>query len=76
MSELHLVRHAQASFGSDNYDQLSDLGHRQSRLLGGHFKLKYTLKLVMVVMVRQVLDEKNLSNTVDLTVEMVAKEVL
>lgn len=40
MSELHLVRHAQASFGSDNYDQLSDLGHRQSRLLGDHFKLR------------------------------------
>ena len=31
MSELHLVRHAQASFGSTNYDQLSDLGHQQSR---------------------------------------------
>ena len=38
MSELHLVRHAQASFGSANYDQLSDLGHQQSRLLGDYFK--------------------------------------
>ena len=40
MSELHLVRHAQASFGSTNYDQLSDLGHQQSRFLGEHFKLR------------------------------------
>lgn len=38
MSELHLVRHAQASFGAENYDQLSDLGHEQSRLLGDYFK--------------------------------------
>jgi broad specificity phosphatase PhoE len=36
MSELYLVRHAQASFGAANYDQLSDLGHRQSRWLGDH----------------------------------------
>lgn len=38
MSELFLVRHAQASFGSDNYDRLSELGHRQSRWLGEHFR--------------------------------------
>ena len=37
MSELFLVRHAQASFGSDNYDQLSALGVRQSRILGAYF---------------------------------------
>ena len=36
MSELYLVRHAQASFGAANYDQLSDLGHKQSRWLGEH----------------------------------------
>ncbi len=29
-----VVRHAQASFGADNYDQLSELGHRQSALAG------------------------------------------
>ncbi|WP_171126110.1 MULTISPECIES: histidine phosphatase family protein [unclassified Ruegeria] len=34
MAELLLVRHAQASFGADNYDKLSDLGHRQSAQLG------------------------------------------
>lgn len=34
MPELMVVRHAQASFGADNYDQLSELGHRQSVLAG------------------------------------------
>ena len=29
-----MVRHAQASFGTDDYDRLSELGHRQSRWLG------------------------------------------
>lgn len=38
MSELYLVRHGQASFGSDNYDKLSPLGHKQSYLLGSYFK--------------------------------------
>lgn len=37
MSEIYFVRHGQASFGSTNYDQLSDLGHRQARLLGEYF---------------------------------------
>jgi broad specificity phosphatase PhoE len=37
MSELYLVRHAQASFGADDYDLLSELGHRQARWLGEHF---------------------------------------
>jgi broad specificity phosphatase PhoE len=31
---LLLVRHGQASFGSDDYDRLSELGHEQSRRLG------------------------------------------
>lgn len=34
MAELLVVRHAQASFGADNYDKLSDLGHQQSELAG------------------------------------------
>ncbi|MEK6244827.1 MAG: histidine phosphatase family protein [Pseudomonadota bacterium] len=37
MAELILVRHAQASFGADDYDQLSELGWRQSRWLGEYF---------------------------------------
>ena len=38
MAELYLVRHGQASFGSDNYDQLSVLGHQQSQWLGEYFR--------------------------------------
>lgn len=34
MSSIYLVRHAQASFGADDYDQLSEKGHEQARILG------------------------------------------
>ena len=34
MSNIYLVRHGQASFGAADYDQLSELGLRQSALLG------------------------------------------
>jgi len=40
MSELFLVRHAQASFGTDDYDRLSPLGHQQARWLGEHFRYR------------------------------------
>jgi broad specificity phosphatase PhoE len=40
MGTLYLVRHAQASFGADDYDQLSDLGHKQSLRLGEYFARK------------------------------------
>jgi broad specificity phosphatase PhoE len=34
MSEVVLVRHAQASFGTGDYDRLSELGHEQAEWLG------------------------------------------
>ena len=34
MGTLYLVRHGQASFGAADYDQLSELGKRQSLRLG------------------------------------------
>jgi broad specificity phosphatase PhoE len=34
MAQIYLVRHGQASFGSQNYDQLSPLGGEQARFLG------------------------------------------
>jgi broad specificity phosphatase PhoE len=37
MSSLTLVRHAQASFFADHYDQLSALGQKQARLLGEYW---------------------------------------
>ncbi len=38
MARFYLIRHGQASFGAANYDQLSDLGHQQSRWLGEYFR--------------------------------------
>ena len=37
MGQLYLVRHGQASFGSSNYDQLSELGLQQAVWLGEYF---------------------------------------
>jgi len=38
MSEIYFIRHAQASFGQENYDQLSPLGIRQAEILGDYLK--------------------------------------
>jgi len=38
MGTLYLVRHGQASFGADDYDQLSELGQRQSLRLGEYLR--------------------------------------
>ncbi len=40
MGTLYLVRHGQASFGAEDYDQLSDLGQRQALRLGEYFRQK------------------------------------
>ena len=37
MGTLYLVRHGQASFGAEDYDNLSELGHKQSLRLGEYF---------------------------------------
>ncbi len=37
MGTLYLVRHGQASLGAADYDQLSEMGQRQSRRLGDYF---------------------------------------
>lgn len=61
MSEIYLVRHAQASFGEGDYDRLSPLGHQQAAWLGEYFRFR-ELKFDRVIcgdMVRhhQTLDE-------------------
>ena len=38
MARLYLIRHAQASFGMENYDQLSKLGYKQSAYIPKHFE--------------------------------------
>ena len=37
MSEIYLVRHAQASYDAEDYDQFSELGYLQSEWLGEYF---------------------------------------
>lgn len=37
MGTLYLVRHGQASFGANDYDQLSALGQRQAQQLGSYW---------------------------------------
>ncbi|NBT74061.1 MAG: histidine phosphatase family protein, partial [Betaproteobacteria bacterium] len=38
MGTLYLVRHGQASFGAQNYDQLSERGRQQSVQLGNYWR--------------------------------------
>jgi broad specificity phosphatase PhoE len=38
MTTLYLIRHGQASFGANDYDRLSELGKRQSQLMGSHLR--------------------------------------
>ena len=40
MGKLFLVRHGQASFGAADYDNLSDIGHAQSRRLGEYWRAR------------------------------------
>lgn len=49
MGTLYLVRHGQASFGADDYDQLSALGQRQSERLG-HYWGERGLRFDAVIM--------------------------
>jgi broad specificity phosphatase PhoE len=37
---VYLIRHAQASFGGDSYDVLSELGHRQAEALAASLELR------------------------------------
>jgi broad specificity phosphatase PhoE len=43
MGNLYLVRHGQASFGAEDYDNLSELGYKQAERLGAYFKNKNML---------------------------------
>ena len=48
MGMLYLVRHGQASFGEDNYDRLSSLGHRQARRLGEYLRQRFEREEVLI----------------------------
>ena len=38
MASIYLIRHGQASFGTDHYDRLSELGCRQAEVLGEYLE--------------------------------------
>jgi broad specificity phosphatase PhoE len=48
MGAIYLLRHGQASFGSNNYDQLSATGHEQARVLGRALKARGVLPEVLI----------------------------
>jgi broad specificity phosphatase PhoE len=54
MAAVLLVRHGQASFGADDYDVLSDVGHRQAAILGERLAaLPDVRRVITGAMVRQ-----------------------
>ena len=48
MGTLYLVRHGQASFGEDDYDRLSPLGHRQAQRLGQYLRQRFEREGVQI----------------------------
>jgi broad specificity phosphatase PhoE len=48
MGAIYLLRHGQASFGSNNYDQLSATGHEQARVLGRALKARGVVPEVLI----------------------------
>ena len=48
MPVIHLVRHGQASFGTENYDLLSTLGHEQAAIVGRELAYRGTQTPIMV----------------------------
>ena len=48
MGTLYLVRHGQASFGADDYDQLSPLGRRQAVRLGEYLRQRFEREGVQI----------------------------
>lgn len=48
MGTLYLVRHGQASFGEDDYDRLSPLGHQQARRLGQYLRQRFEREGVQI----------------------------
>jgi broad specificity phosphatase PhoE len=48
MGTLYLVRHGQASFGADDYDQLSPLGRQQAVRLGEYLRARFEREGVQI----------------------------
>lgn len=50
MSTIYFIRHGQASFGAENYDELSLIGQQQACLLGQHLQRIFKDKPIPLVM--------------------------
>lgn len=46
MAAIHLLRHGQASFGASDYDELSELGYEQGRIVGAHYREHWPLDAI------------------------------
>ena len=71
MTIIHLVRHGQASFGKEDYDNLSEIGVRQAFLLGQYFKtlnLKFD-KIFVGTLKRQIQTYKQIIKSYDTSIE-------
>ena len=71
MTIIHLVRHGQASFGKDDYDNLSEIGLKQAFLLGQYFKtlnLKFD-KIFVGSLKRQIQTYKQIIKSYDTSIE-------
>ena len=71
MTIIHLVRHGQASFGKEDYDNLSEIGLKQAFLLGQHFKtlnLNFD-KIFVGTLKRQIQTYKQIIKSYDISID-------
>ena len=71
MTIIHLVRHGQASFGKEDYDNLSEIGLKQAFLLGQYFKtinLKFD-KIFVGSLKRQIQTYKQIIKSYDKSID-------
>ena len=78
MTIIHLVRHGQASFGKEDYDNLSEIGLKQAFLLGQHFKnlnLNFD-KIFVGTLKRQIQTYKQIIKSYDTSIELESTPIL
>ena len=78
MTTIHLVRHGQASFGKEDYDNLSETGLKQAYLLGQHFKtlnLNFD-KIFVGTLKRQIQTYKQIIKSYDTSIELESTPLL
>jgi broad specificity phosphatase PhoE len=76
MSQIILIRHAQASLGKINYDELSSLGFKQAAILGQYLK-EYALEPASIItgsLVRHKQTANEISKAFPSTINLVQNE--